>query len=192
MFLSSQNRVGPRIIFLDRDGVINRDSSEYIKSWAEFQFLPRSIEALRVLKQHRFKVFVVTNQSAVGRGLITRGELLQMHAKMMTEIEAGGGLIQDIFFCPHLPQDRCGCRKPEPGLILAAHRKYSLALSQAYLVGDSAEDIECASRANCGNAILVKTGNSSQAERSLAAINLAPAHIAPDLFAAVTWIIGHL
>ena len=187
-----QNKPNQNIIFLDRDGVINRDSSEYIKSWAEFQFLPRSIDALKILKHNAFQVFIVTNQSAVGRGMISINDLNHLHAKMKSEIEAGGGLIQDIFFCPHHPQDQCSCRKPEPGLILSAQKKYRLSLSNAYLVGDSAKDIECAHRAGCGRAILVKTGNFMEAERSLSEKKIVPTHVAMDLFEAVERIVRRL
>jgi D-glycero-D-manno-heptose 1,7-bisphosphate phosphatase len=180
------------IIFLDRDGVINRDSPEYIKSWEEFQFLPRSIDALKILNLNLFQVFIITNQSAVNRGMISHDVLNNIHSKMTAEIEAGDGNIQDIFFCPHLPQDRCFCRKPKPGLILSAQKKYSLTLSNAYMVGDSAKDIECAQRANCGRTVLVKTGNFNEAERSLSERKITPSHIATDLFDAVEWIISGL
>ena len=189
MFSSLQNKRNQNIIFLDRDGVINQDSSEYIKSWEAFQFLPRSIDALKTLKQNFFQTFVVTNQSAVGRGMISRNDLNDIHSRMKAKIEAGGGFIQEIFFCPHLPQDHCSCRKPKPGLILSAQKKYGLKLQHAYVVGDSAKDIECAGRAGCGGAVLVKTGNFIEAVRILDEKKIAPSHIAADLFDAVDWII---
>jgi len=169
--------------------VINRDSPEYIKSWAEFHFLPRSIAALKILKQNLFKTFIVSNQSAINRGMISLSGLNHIHSKMKAEIEAGGGSIQDIFFCPHIPQNHCSCRKPKPGLLFSAQKKYQLTLSNAYLVGDSAKDIECATHAGCGSAILVKTGDFTEAKRTLSEKNIAPAYIARDLFDAVDWII---
>ncbi len=184
-----QNKRAQNIIFLDRDGVINRDSPEYIKSWAEFQFLPRSIAALKILKQNFFQIFMVTNQSAINRGMISLSELNHIHSKMKAEIEAGGGSIQDIFFCPHIPQDHCSCRKPKPGLLFSAQKKYRLTLSSAYLIGDSAKDIESATHAGCGSAILVKTGNFIEAKRILSEKKITPDFIAADLFDAVEWII---
>jgi D-glycero-D-manno-heptose 1,7-bisphosphate phosphatase len=189
MFSSLQNKGVQNIIFLDRDGVINQDSPEYIKSWAEFQFLPRSIAALKILKQNLFQIFIVTNQSAINRGMISFSGLDQIHSKMKAEIEAGGGTIQDIFFCPHIPQDHCSCRKPKPGLLFSAQKKYRLTLSNAYLVGDSAKDIECANHAGCRSAILVKTGNFIEAKQILSEKKIAPDFIAADLFDAVDWIL---
>lgn len=186
-----QNNRVQKIIFLDRDGVINQDSPEYIKSWTEFQFLPRSIAALKILKQNLFQVFIVTNQSAINRRMISRGTLNHIHSRMKTEIEAGGGSIQDIFYCPHILQDRCSCRKPKPGLLFSAQKKYRLTLPSAYLVGDSAKDIECATHAGCGGAILVKTGNYIEAKCTLSEKKIEPVHIATDLFDAVDWIVQH-
>lgn len=184
-----QNNPLQNIVFLDRDGVINLDSPEYVKSWAEFHFLPRSIAALKILKQNLFQIFIVTNQSAINRGMISLSSLNHIHSKMKAEIEAGGGAVHDIFFCPHAPQDHCSCRKPKPGLLFSAQKKYGLNLSRAYLVGDSAKDIECARQAGCASAILVKTGNFVEAKQDLSQKKIAPDFIAEDLFDAVEWIV---
>jgi D-glycero-D-manno-heptose 1,7-bisphosphate phosphatase len=177
-------------VFLDRDGVINEDSPDYIKSWNEFRFLPGSLSGIAELTRHGFSVFVVSNQSAVNRKLMTRHTLEEMHARMRTAVEAAGGRILDIFYCPHRPDEGCACRKPEPGLLFTARGKYRIDLSRSVMVGDSAKDIECARRAGCALAVLVRTGNGSLAQRALAEKGLSPDHVADDLADASRWIIA--
>jgi len=177
-----------KVVFLDRDGVINQDSPDYIKSWAEFKFLPGSIAALKKLTVGGFTAIIITNQSAINRRMISKATLDDIHVRMKDAVVAGGGLIKDIFFCPHRPDEGCLCRKPKPGMILAAQKKHRIELDSAYMIGDSAKDIECAHRAGCGHSILVKTGNGTRAERTLAEKKNYPGHVAADLLAAVNWI----
>ena len=177
-----------KVVFLDRDGVINQDSPNYIKSWAEFKFLHGSIPALKKLTMGGFTVIIITNQSAINRRMISQATLDDIHARMQDAVRAGGGLIKDIFFCPHRPDEGCLCRKPKPGMIFSALKAYPIELDSAYMVGDSAKDIECARNAGCGHAILVKTGSGRQAEKELAEKNIYPDHVAADLLAAVNWI----
>lgn len=175
---------------LDRDGVINRDSAAYIKSWDEFEFLPGSLEALKRLHRDGFTTIIITNQSAIGREMITREILNGMHRRMRATVQSHGGRIADIFYCPHRPDDRCDCRKPKTGLIDQARRKYSLIPSKAIMIGDSAKDIECARNAGCRAAILVKTGNGRQAESQLRERKIPIDYLAQDLLDAVKWIIS--
>jgi len=185
------NNMDQRIVFLDRDGVINRDSPEYIKNWHEFEFLPGSIEALKILKQHCFQVFLITNQSAVNRQMMTLSDLQLIHDRMTQAIVAGGGWLADIFFCPHLPEEDCLCRKPKPGMLFAAQKKYGLALSSAYMVGDRAKDVECARQAACGFSLLVKSDHYVDELHTLQKKNIRPAYVAEDLFNAAEWIVWH-
>jgi D-glycero-D-manno-heptose 1,7-bisphosphate phosphatase len=178
-----------KVVFLDRDGVINEDSPDYIKSWDEFTFIPRSLEAIRELTSHGFAVFVITNQSIIGRHMVTLEELLRIHERMKESITAADGSIQDIFFCPHTPDDDCDCRKPKPGLIHQARKKYQLDVRHATMVGDNAKDILCAKDAGCRYAILVKTGNSDMAQKALSKKNIACDYLATDLYDAVQWIL---
>jgi len=180
-----------KVVFLDRDGVINRDSPDYIRSWSEFEFLPGSLRALKRLTQKGFSIIVITNQSAVNRGMMSLKDLDFIHTQMQSIVAANGGKISDIFFCPHTPDDHCGCRKPKPGLIHQAQRRYTFDLKSAYMVGDSAKDIECAQNAGCGCAILVRTGNSAESETILTQKNIAPDYVAADLDDAANWIIAH-
>jgi D-glycero-D-manno-heptose 1,7-bisphosphate phosphatase len=180
-----------KVVFMDRDGVINRDSSDYIKSMSEFEFLPGSLSALKRLNQKGFTIIVITNQSAVNRGMISRKDLEAIHSHMRSAVSAGGGKISDIFFCPHTPDDHCSCRKPKAGLIHQAQSRYAIDLGNAYMVGDSAKDIECAQNAGCGYAVLVRTGNGAEAETILTPNKISPAYVAADLDDAANWIIAH-
>lgn len=179
------------VVFLDRDGTINHDSPDYIKNRSEFEFIAGSIEAIRKLTAAQFTVIVITNQSALARKLICLAELHYMHDMMKDAIALNGGRITDIFWCPHMPDSGCDCRKPEPGLILQARHKYNIDLSTAVMVGDSAKDIECARNAGCGRAVLVRTGRKLEADKKMGAKRIFPDHIAENLHDAAEWIISH-
>jgi len=131
-------------IFLDRDGVINIDRRDYVKSWSEFKFLPRVFEALKLLKKNNIRVIIITNQSAVNRGLMTLDTLLEIHEKMLDAIRTHAGEVQAIYYCPHTPAENCECRKPKPGMVLKAAKDFKIDLSRSYLVGDSEKDVELA------------------------------------------------
>lgn len=191
MFSSLQNRGHQRTVFIDRDGVINKDSAAYIKSWSEFIFLPRSLQAIKKLTQHHFRSYVITNQSVINRKMVPMETLKQIHANMMNEVASAGGRIDDVFFCPHVPENQCNCRKPKPGLILSAQKKHHIDLSSTCMIGDSAKDIECAKLAGCGSALLVKTGNYVEAARVLSEKGVVPDYEALDLYDAVNWVIDH-
>jgi D-glycero-D-manno-heptose 1,7-bisphosphate phosphatase len=178
-----------KIAFIDRDGVINRDSPAYIKNRAEFEFLPGSLQALKNLHTAGFIVIVITNQSAIGRSMLTLEELDAIHADMIKTVRRHGGHIHDIFFCPHHPDDACTCRKPQPGLIHQAVRKHAIDLSGAAMVGDSVKDIQCARNAGCRWAVLVQTGNGFRAEKELRRRGIAVDFIARDLGDAADWLI---
>jgi D-glycero-D-manno-heptose 1,7-bisphosphate phosphatase len=177
-----------KVVFLDRDGVINRDSPDYIKSRAEFEFLPGSLDAIRMLTESGYTLIVITNQSAVARKLTTRDELNAIHEMMCRAIEKHGGRITDIFFCPHLPADGCVCRKPKPGLIHQAKERYDIDTACSVMIGDSAKDMECARNAGCGQAVLVKTGYKDQRD-ILTTKGIAPDAVCNDLLSAARYII---
>lgn len=176
-------------VFLDRDGVINHDSPDYIKAESEFFFIDKSPEAIALLTQASFDVIVITNQSAIARKLTTKKELEKIFTKMKSGVEDAGGKIKDIFYCPHLPDAGCSCRKPRPGLIFQAQKKYEIDLQDSCMVGDSIKDIECAKNAGCGLSVLVKTGNGEKEEKFLAAKGINPDFAAKNLFEAAKWII---
>jgi len=176
-------------VFLDRDGVINRDSPDYVTSWDQFVFLPGSLEAIGRLTQAGRVVMVITNQSAVGRGMMDIAVLEAMHRNLRQAVEAQGGRIEAVFYCPHHPDEGCACRKPKPGLIVQAQRNYHLDLASATMIGDSARDIECGIRAGCGRTILVQSGL-HDARPQLEAQGLHPDWVATDLAAAVDWLLA--
>ncbi len=179
-----------KVIFLDRDGVINRDSPNYIKCWEEFEFLPGSLEALRLLTQAGYHLILITNQSIINRGMATAEDLAHTHRRLREAVAAAGGRIFDIFFCPHQPDEHCDCRKPKPGLILQAQARHGIELARTIMIGDSGRDIRCGRQAGCGATILVRTGYKPDVEQRLAAEGLHPDAVADDLLAAARWILA--
>jgi D-glycero-D-manno-heptose 1,7-bisphosphate phosphatase len=177
-----------KVVFLDRDGVINQDSSEYVKDPAEFHFIPGSRRAIARLNRYGFEIIVITNQSIIGRNMVTGQTLDRIFEKMHQGIAVAGGRILDVFFCPHAPEDGCDCRKPEPGLIFQAQARYDIDLAGSVFVGDSVKDMEAARNAGCGRAVLVATGNGRQAFQELSAQGRSPDHFAENLMAAAHWI----
>lgn len=175
-------------VFLDRDGVINHDSPDYIKSLDEFVPIEGSYEAIARLKRAGRMIIVITNQSAVGRGIIDGSTLAQIHKRLIEEVETAGGHITDILFCPHRPDEKCRCRKPEPGMLFEAAARHGIDLTRSVMVGDSAKDIECGIRAGC-KTVLVLSGNGKQALNSLKNRGIVPDAVFPSLHEAVHWII---
>lgn len=153
-----------RLIVLDRDGVINWDSKNYIKSPSEWRPLPGSITAIARLAAIGFDVVVCTNQSGIARGLLSLDDLSAIHARMDAAVRAAGGRLAAIFICPHGPDDACACRKPQPGLLRAVEQHFGASLCNRPVVGDSARDLVAAARVGA-RAMLVRTGNG---ERTLA------------------------
>lgn len=144
-------------IFLDRDGVINRNRADYVKSWDEFEFLPGSRHAIAALTRAGHRIFVVTNQACVGKGLVSATAVEQIHRRMIRAIGLAGGRVEAILWCPHRADEGCGCRKPAPGLLLQAREIYGVSLSQAIVVGDSVSDLRAATAVGVP-AILVLSG----------------------------------
>lgn len=146
-----------KLIILDRDGVINEDSDEYIKSLEEWIPIPGSIEAIAALSRAGYTVTVATNQSGIARKYFDEYELAGMHQKMCSLVEEAGGEISGVFFCPHGPEDDCDCRKPRTGLLEQIECEFGTSVENAPFVGDSAKDILAAKLAGC-KPVLVLTG----------------------------------
>ncbi len=178
-----------RVVFLDRDGVINEDSPGYVKNRDEFRFLPGSLAALSRLNNAGFETIVITNQSAINRGLTTLAAVEDIHRNLRATTRQHGGNIRDIFFCPHRPDEGCGCRKPKPGMIQKACERYAVDLNSAIMVGDSKKDIECGHNAGCGKTVLVRTGNGLETEKELVGRQIPVDYVADNLEAAVDWIL---
>lgn len=143
---------------IDRDGVINYDSSAYIKSPDEWKAIPGSLEAIARLNHAGWRVVIATNQSGLARGFFTMDTLNAIHDKMRQQLAAVGGQVNTIFICPHGPDDHCTCRKPLPGLFIDIGKRYDLTLNQCFSVGDSLRDLQAAHAVGCHTA-LVLTGN---------------------------------
>lgn len=154
-----------KLIILDRDGVINHDSAEFIKSPDEWVPIPGSLESIARLHDADYTVVVATNQSGVGRGLFDLNTLQQIHEKMQQEVARVGGKIDAVFFCPHAPGDRCECRKPKPGLLLDIAKKFNCDLAGVPAVGDSLRDIESAQTVGA-RPVLVRTGKGEAVVKS--------------------------
>lgn len=146
-----------KLAILDRDGVINQDSDSYIKSAAEWQPIPGSLEAIVRLKHAGYAVAVASNQSGIGRGLFDYGALFSIHDKMNRMLTELGTRLDGVFFCPHTPEDGCSCRKPETGLLESISHRLGSSLDGIPMIGDSASDIQAAQSAGA-MPLLVSTG----------------------------------
>ncbi len=155
------NSYNSGFLLLDRDGVINEDSDEYIKSPDEWHFIDGSDSAIKLAKDNGYKVAVVTNQSGVGRGLFSERTLSLIHDKMSKELSIIGACIDALAYCPHVPDDNCSCRKPKIGLIEQVCQSLSVSTSGHILVGDSIRDIQAALKVDC-YPILVLSGKGNR------------------------------
>ncbi len=171
-----------KLIILDRDGVINHDSEDYIKTPEEWRALRGSLDAIAALSAAGFRIVVVSNQSGIGRGLFSETVLDEIHRKMLSVVAAAGGVIAAIYYCPHAPDDRCDCRKPRPGLLARVADDFGVSLAGIPFVGDKITDIELARRVGA-RPILVLTG---YGQATLASLHDTEVETFPDLASAAT------
>jgi D-glycero-D-manno-heptose 1,7-bisphosphate phosphatase len=148
------------LVILDRDGTINEDRDDFVKSADEWQPLPGALDAIARLNQAGWHTVVATNQSGLGRGLFDMATLNAMHSKMNQMVVRHGGRIDAVFFCPHAPTETCVCRKPLPGLYELIGKRFNMEMDAIRVVGDSLRDIQAAHAAGC-EAHLVRTGKSA-------------------------------
>lgn len=174
-------------IILDRDGVINFDSEEYIKSPDEWHAIPGSLEAIAKLNRAGYRVIVATNQSGVARGYYDLLMLSEIHEKLVRELAAVGGYIEEIFYCPHHPDEKCHCRKPAPGMLEQIAAKYALDLKNIYMVGDNYTDVLVAEAAGA-KPLLVLTGKGERSLQKYPILKNTPQF--KDLAEAVDYILG--
>lgn len=177
-----------KAIFLDRDGVICENRDDYVKLWKEFIWIPGVRKAISLLKDSSYLTIVVTNQSAVGRGIISHEVVEEIHNEMLCQITQAGGKIDKIYCCPHKPTDGCNCRKPKPGLVLQASRDLNINLTDSYLVGDNVTDMRMGQRVGC-TTIMVKTGKGATELTNLSQNEIGSDHIVPNLLEAVKLIL---
>jgi len=164
-----------KLIILDRDGVINHDSADYIKSPEEWIPIQHSLEAISRLNQAGFLVVVASNQSGLARGLFSIADLNAIHHKMHESLARLGGHLDGIFYCPHGPDDNCNCRKPRPGLFLQIADRLGIDITGAYVIGDSLRDLEAALSVDA-HPILVLTGNGRETQLKLKEKDVIPVH----------------
>jgi len=177
-----------KLIILDRDGVINHDSDDYIKSPDEWQPIDGSLEAIARLNHAGYTVAIASNQSGLARGYFDIEVLTAMHKKMDELLAKIGGRIDAVFYCPHGPDDACHCRKPKPGMLLDIGQRFNVSLKQVIFVGDSIADINAANNAHA-KAVLVRTGKGVKAEKILQSENKSSIPVYDDLASAVTAIL---
>jgi D-glycero-D-manno-heptose 1,7-bisphosphate phosphatase len=179
----SQSHRRLKLIVLDRDGVINHDSEQFIKSPDEWRAIPVSLEAIARLNQAGYRVVVATNQSGVGRGLFGMTTLTEIHEKMFKALNLVGGRIDAVFYCPHAANSNCDCRKPKPGMLQKIGSRFGVDMQGVPAVGDGLRDLQAA-HAIGARPILVLTG---KGEKTLATGELPPGTVVfPDLAFAVT------
>jgi D-glycero-D-manno-heptose 1,7-bisphosphate phosphatase len=187
--------MGASSVFMDRDGTINVEVY-HLRRVEEMRLLPRAGEAIRLMNDASLKTVVVTNQSAVGRGLLPEFELARIHAKMCDELRREGGIIDAIYSCPHHPTAAlgrfrvdCGCRKPKPGSLYRAARDLGIDLERSFMVGDKISDLEAGQAAGC-TTILVQTGYGKDSKRHLRDGYCQPDHVAANILEAANWILA--
>jgi len=159
-----------RAIFLDRDGVINKEVN-YLSDPSDFEFIEGSIEALKILKQKRFLLIVISNQAGIARGYFTEETLKKIHEKMIKILNQNDTKMDAIYYCPHHPKftGSCDCRKPNPGMILKAKLKYNIDLKRSYMVGDTLNDIKTGKAVKC-KTVLVLTGYGKDEQKKIRSI----------------------
>ena len=178
-----------KVVVLDRDGVINQDSDNYIRSAEEWLPIDGSIEAIAHLNNAGFSIMIATNQSGIGRKLFDEYALAQMHHKLCSMVEEAGGSVDGIFYCPHTPEDNCGCRKPKTGLLQEIEREFDCALAGQFFIGDSYKDIQAALAFDL-IPVLVRTGKGLDTEIQLRSEGFSTVSIYDNLAAAVQQIIA--
>jgi D-glycero-D-manno-heptose 1,7-bisphosphate phosphatase len=163
--------------FLDRDGVINRkaDGDNYITRWEDFHFLPEVADGIKLLNRAGWSVIVISNQRCVAKGLLSIEMLEAMHRRMSEELGAAGAKVDGIYYCPHEKDASCNCRKPEPGMLLAAAKEHQIDLRSSWMIGDSETDVEAGRRAGCRTAQLVANPDSAGGNADLYASSLVEA-----------------
>ena len=176
-----------QLVILDRDGVINQDSGDFIRSVDDWLPIPGSIEAIAALHRAGYTVVVATNQSGLARGHFDLDDLEAMHAKLTELVEAEGAEMGGIFYCPHGPDDQCKCRKPLPGLIDAIEAEFNVGAAGMPFIGDTLRDLEAGAAKGC-SLVLVLTGNGQKTLAQLDAgndgeyrLNGTPVQVFPDL-----------
>ena len=184
-----------KTVFLDRDGVINENPPDrgYVCNWSDFYFISNSLKAIQLLTQTDYRIFIVTNQAGIGKGIFTEQQLAEIHKRMLNEINEADGRIERIYYCPHQPNAGCNCRKPKNGMLLKAANDYAFDLLSTYLIGDSISDMQAAENASV-MPMLVLTGHGQDSYKyytnSDASMDEKPNKIFTNLYTATRWLLN--
>ena len=149
-------------IFLDRDGVLIENRSDYVRGWSQVTIIPEAFHALAFTPAKNYKIVIVTNQSAIGRGLVQLENAEEINRRLVNLIHHHGGQVDGLYMCPHKPDDGCFCRKPSPGLLLQAAKDLSVDLQRSWMIGDAWSDVQAGQRAGVRHTILLKTGRGAE------------------------------
>jgi D-glycero-D-manno-heptose 1,7-bisphosphate phosphatase len=179
-----------RAIFLDRDGVINENRPDHVKSLEEFAILPGVLDALRLLRGSGLPIIVVSNQSAINRGLVSWDTVNAVTRLLQERVTGAGGRLDAVFYCPHRPEEECACRKPRPGLLLQAANELGIELTGSYCVGDALSDVRAAMAVGA-QPLVVLTGRGREQATLLEKAFSAPVPVFRDLLEAARWILSH-
>ena len=147
-----------KAVFLDRDGVINKNKIDYVKTINELEIFPNIEIPIKKLKKNNFYVIVITNKSAINRNLMTHEQLNEIHSHIQQYLKSFDTSIDNFYFCPHKPNENCNCRKPKPGMFISAKNKYNIDVGKSWMIGDSERDIAAANLAGIKNTIMVRSG----------------------------------
>lgn len=168
-------------LFLDRDGVIIENRPDYVRAWTDVSIYPHALSSLRRINSSPYQIFIITNQSVVGRGIISQSTAEDINRQLVNEIKSAGGRIDRVYMCPHAPEDKCPCRKPQPGMISKAAVENSLDLGKSILIGDAVTDILAGQSAGVGINALVKTGRGASQIELPQTSQIPPFNIYKDL-----------
>jgi histidinol-phosphate phosphatase family protein len=177
-------------IFLDRDGVLIENKPDYVRDWSQVEFFPEAIRALSLSATRNYKIVIVTNQSAVGRGVISLETAHEINRLLIHSIHQQGGRVDGIYMCPHKPDDGCSCRKPKPGLLLQAAKDLSVDLRRSWMIGDAWSDLQAGQNAGVRQLILLKTGRGREQLLLPPPENIADHLIFDNLFQAISAILS--
>lgn len=177
-------------IFIDRDGVINRDpgGTRYVTSWKEFKFLPRAKKAISLLNQKKYPIFVISNQAGVSKGIYSRDALSEITGNMLKELQKFNAKVDGVYYCTHRDEDNCSCRKPKDGLVRSAIKGRRINLKRSFFIGDTIRDVKTAKTAGC-KSILVLSGKERLANRKN--WEAQPDFIFKDIYEAGEFILNH-
>ena len=183
---TSDNKIR-KAIFLDRDGVINYNDKNYVQSVESVKLIPKSLEAIAAISKSDYAIVIVTNQSAIGRGIISEQTSKSINEHLLNLIHNANGRVDGLYVCPHHPKMTCPCRKPKPGMLLKASSDLKLNLNHSWLIGDAFTDIQAAIAAKT-KPILVKTGRGNEQSLLLEQYQITNVPILNDLYDATKYI----